>query len=109
MIIYSQKRSIRTLRKQLNYSQEYVAEQLDVTRQAVSKWEKDLTSPDTDNIIQLAKLLNSTVEYIASGKKENSGFNKNQKHKLSKKQKKIIIKLFIKINLIMKATPLSNK
>ena len=78
---------IRTLRKQLNYSQEYVAEQLDVTRQAVSKWEKDLTSPDTDNIIQLAKLLNSTVEYIASGKEENSVFNKNQKHKLSKKQK----------------------
>ena len=30
---------IRTLRKQLNYSQEYVAEQLDVTRQAVSKQE----------------------------------------------------------------------
>ena len=46
---------IRTLRKQLNYSQEYVAERLDVTRQAVSKWEKDLTSPDTDNIIQLAE------------------------------------------------------
>ena len=69
---------IRTLRKQLNYSQEYVAEQLDVTRQAVSKWEKDLTSPDTDNIIQLAKLLNSTVEYIASGKKENLEFTKNE-------------------------------
>ena len=61
---------IRTLRKQLNYSQEYVAEQLDVTRQAVSKWEKDLTSPDTDNIIQLAKLLNSTVEYFDKYSKE---------------------------------------
>ena len=91
---------IRTLRKQLNYSQEYVAEQLDVTRQAVSKWEKDLTSPDTDNIIQLAKLLNSTVEYIASGKKENFDFNRNEKHKLSKKQEKIII-LVISILLFL--------
>lgn len=84
---------IRTLRKQLNYSQEYIAEQLDVSRQAVSKWEKDLSSPDTDNIIQLAKLLNSTVEYIASGKKEyfDDNYTKNSKNKLSKKHKKIII------------------
>ena len=84
---------IRTLRKQLNYSQEYVAEQLEVTRQAVSKWEKDLTSPDTDNMIQLAQLLNSTVEYIASGKKDDKETNYNLKgnHNLSKKQKKIII------------------
>ncbi len=81
---------IRILRKQLNYSQEYVAEQLNVTRQAVSKWEKGLTSPDTDNIIQLAKLLNSTVEYIASGRNETID-SKISKNKLSKKQKNIIV------------------
>ena len=84
---------IRTLRKGLNYSQEYLAEQLNVSRQAVSKWEKDLTSPDTKNMIQLAQLLNSTVEYIASGKKESfdDNYTKNSKNKLSKKHKKIII------------------
>ena len=84
---------IRNLRKQLNYSQEYVAEQLDVTRQAVSKWEKDLSSPDTNNIIQLAQLLNSTVEYIASGKKDDieTNNNKKQNNKLTKKTKKIIV------------------
>ena len=83
---------IRTLRKQLNYSQEYVAEQLNVTRQAVSKWEKDISSPDTNNIIQLAQLLNSTVEYIASGNKDNIEMEaKKGKNKLSKKQKKIMI------------------
>ena len=93
---------IRTLRKQLNYSQEYVAEQLEVSRQAVSKWEKDLSSPDTNNIIQLAKLLNSTVEYIASGNKEELEVNytKNTKNKLSKKQKKIMI-LVISILLFL--------
>ena len=80
---------IRTLRKELNYSQEYIAEQLNVSRQTVSKWEK----PDTNNIIQLANLLNSTVEYIASGKKENTEevYNSKEKKKLSKKQKKNII------------------
>ena len=84
---------IRTLRKGLNYSQEYLAEQLNVSRQAVSKWEKDLTSPDTKNMIQLAQLLNSTVEYIASGKKDDTKINYEVKenNKLSKKQKKIIL------------------
>ena len=84
---------IRTLRKGLNYSQEYLAEQLNVSRQAVSKWEKDLTSPDTKNMIQLAQLLNSTVEYIASGKKDDTevNYSSKEKNKLSKKQKKMII------------------
>jgi len=84
---------IRTLRKQLNYSQEYVAEQLEVTRQAVSKWEKDISNPDTNNIIQLAQLLNTTVEYITSGKSDKTEveYNLKVKSKLSIKYKKIII------------------
>lgn len=84
---------IKALRKQLNYSQEYVAEQLEVTRQAVSKWEKDISSPDTKNLIQLAQLLNTTVEYIASGKSDKAEVDCNikGKSKLSIKHKKIII------------------
>lgn len=81
---------IKTLRKEMNLTQEYVAEQLNVSRQAVSKWEKDISNPDTNNIIQLAELLNSTVEYIASGKKDNTEIG--NKKKLSKKQK---IKIWI--------------
>ncbi len=59
---------ISELRKKHNYSQEYVAEQLDVSRQAVSKWEQDQTSPDTNNLIALAGLFNVSVEYLATGK-----------------------------------------
>ena len=59
---------INELRKKNNFSQEYVAEQLEVSRQAVSKWERDLSAPDTENLIKLADLLGSSVEYIASGK-----------------------------------------
>jgi transcriptional regulator with XRE-family HTH domain len=58
------------LRKQHNFSQEELAEKLGISRQAVSKWERAESSPDTDNLIKLAnlycisldKLLNISVE-----------------------------------------------
>ena len=59
---------IANLRKESGYSQEYIAEQLEVSRQAVSKWEKDMSSPDTGNLIKLAKLLNTSVQFLATGK-----------------------------------------
>ena len=58
---------INALRKERKLSQEFVAEQLNVSRQAVSKWENDLSSPDTDNLIALAALLETDVEYLATG------------------------------------------
>ncbi len=61
---------ISALRKEHGFSQEYVAEKLDVSRQAVSKWEQDLCAPDTYNLIALAGLFSVTVEYIAVGKEE---------------------------------------
>lgn len=61
---------INSLRKKKGYTQEYIAEQLRVTRQAVSKWEQDQTSPDTWNLIELAKLLETSVEYITLGEEE---------------------------------------
>ncbi len=61
---------ISELRRSFGYSQEYIAEQLQVSRQAVSKWEQDQSAPDTYNLIALAKLLNVTVEYLAVGKKQ---------------------------------------
>lgn len=59
---------ISELRKYNALSQEYVAERLGVTRQAVSKWETDLSAPDTYNLIALAELFGVSVEYIATGK-----------------------------------------
>ena len=44
------------LRKKRGYSQEQLAEKLGVSRQAVSKWERAEASPDTDNLIALAKI-----------------------------------------------------
>ena len=55
---------LQTLRKTAGLSQEQLAEQLGVTRQAVSKWETGEGKPDIDNLLPLAKLLHTTVDYL---------------------------------------------
>lgn len=60
---------ITDLRKGKNLSQGQLASLLDVSRQAVSKWENDTASPDTLRLIQLADVLDTDVEYLATGKK----------------------------------------
>lgn len=78
-------------RKRNNLSQEYIAEKLEVSRQAVSKWERDLTNPDTGNLIKLAELLNVSVEYLATGKTEPpSCTEKPQKPQFHTKKKQIL-------------------
>lgn len=55
---------LQTLRKAAGLSQEALAEQLNVTRQAVSKWETGEGKPDIDNLLPLARLLHTTVDYL---------------------------------------------
>lgn len=59
---------IADLRKQRNLSQGDLAKAVSVSRQAVSKWENDQTSPDTIRLIQLADILDTEVEYLATGR-----------------------------------------
>lgn len=54
------------LRKKSNYSQEELADKIGVSRQAVSKWERAEASPDTDNLILLAKLYNVSLDELLS-------------------------------------------
>jgi transcriptional regulator with XRE-family HTH domain len=58
------------LRKKNNLSQEELAEKLGVSRQAVSKWERSEASPDTDNLIGLAKIYGLSLDELIYGKKE---------------------------------------
>lgn len=58
---------ITTLRKEKNISQTELANLLNVSRQAVSKWEQGQSSPDTNKLIQLAEILGTEVEYLATG------------------------------------------
>ncbi|MCL2254653.1 MAG: helix-turn-helix domain-containing protein [Lachnospiraceae bacterium] len=52
------------LRKSYNYSQEALAEKLGISRQAVSKWERAEASPDTDNLILLARLYGISLDEL---------------------------------------------
>ena len=58
---------ITALRKEKSISQSELAKRLNVSRQAVSKWEQGTSSPDTDRLIQLAEILGTEVEYLATG------------------------------------------
>ena len=58
------------LRKQKGLSQEELAEKLGVSRQAVSKWERSEASPDTDNLIALAKIYDLTLDELIYGKND---------------------------------------
>ena len=53
---------LQKLRKENGYSQEELADKLGISRQAVSKWERAESSPDTDNLIILAKLYNVSLD-----------------------------------------------
>lgn len=52
------------LRKSNGMSQENLAEKLDVSRQAISRWESGAAMPDANNILQLSKLFDVTTDYL---------------------------------------------
>jgi len=61
---------IRELRVKQGLSQEALAAHLGVSRQAVSKWEKNLSYPDTENLLALAALLGVSSDELAGIKQE---------------------------------------
>ena len=54
--------ALKTYRVSCKMTQEFVAERLGVSRQAVSKWENGTSDPSTSNLIAIAKLYGVTVE-----------------------------------------------
>ena len=70
------------LRKAKNLSQEEVAEKLNVTRQTVSKWETNQSTPDFDKIVPLCELFEIGTEELLTGKKaEKTSYQEEQKEK----------------------------
>ena len=60
---------IMELRKMQNLSQGQLAEAMEVSRQAVSKWENDLSAPDSMKMIRLAEVLDTDIEYLSTGRR----------------------------------------
>lgn len=58
--------TIKAYRMERNMTQEFVAESLGVSRQAVSKWEMGTSDPSTSNLLALAKLYGVSAEELLS-------------------------------------------
>ena len=59
------------LRKEKGWSQEDFAEKLDVSRQAISRWENGTALPDAQNLLRISKLFNVTADYLLNDDYEN--------------------------------------
>ncbi len=59
--------TIREYRSRCKMTQEFVAESLGVSRQAVSKWESGASDPSTSNLFALAKLFGVSAEELLKG------------------------------------------
>ena len=55
---------LQSLRQRAGMSQDALAERLDVSRQAVSRWERDETMPETDKVVALADIFGVTTDYL---------------------------------------------
>lgn len=52
------------LRKENNYTQEQLADILGVSRQSISKWESDISYPETDKLVKLGELYDCSMDYL---------------------------------------------
>lgn len=95
VILMSIGERIVQLRNDKGVSQGQLAQILGVSRQAISKWENDQSSPDTLHLIKLADALDTEVEYLATGRKpvyEEAPIVVNMVHKVDKVVEKVVEK-----------------
>ena len=81
------------LRKAKNLTQDDVAEKLNVSRQTVSKWETDQSTPDFDKIVPLCELFEIGVDELLTGKKpveEKKQENVLPKQEVKEKSAKVV-------------------
>ena len=68
---------IKEQRKKLGYTQEALAERMDVSRQAVAKWEKNLSAPTAEKLIALSNLFGPSLDDMTSLKAKTARRNNN--------------------------------
>ena len=85
---------IYELRKSKNWSQEYVADKIGVSRQAVSRWELDESVPDIENLSAISSLFSISIDKLINPQSENgknSSFVNDDVQKTIKKKMKMSI------------------
>ena len=71
------KDKIQQLRKNKSLSQERLAEELNISRQAVAKWENGETTPDINNLVQISDLFNISLDRLLKDDNCINIFNNN--------------------------------
>ena len=85
------KDKIVNLRKKNNLSQEALAEKLNMSRQAISKWESGNSYPDMNTMIRVCEVLNCTLEELLDDNAiGNNNFEKQNKININKYLKEIL-------------------
>lgn len=74
---------LQKLRKEKKYSQEELADMLDVTRQSVSKWESGQTYPEMDKLLAICKIFGCTLEELTNDTIKLNEFAGEKKSKVS--------------------------
>ncbi|MGN4157023.1 helix-turn-helix domain-containing protein [Staphylococcus auricularis] len=60
--------NIRKYRKEMDFTQEGLAEQLNTTRQTISKWEQGTLEPDVQTLVKLSELFHVSLDQLITGK-----------------------------------------
>ena len=97
---------IKELRKEKRLTQEQLAEKLNVSRQAISRWEVGTAVPSTDNLKVLSELYGVTVDYLLNDdtvpiSKEREPISVNESHK--PKTRKFMMLLLFAVDAIVVA------
>lgn len=80
-------KNLSAIRKQHGMTQQELAEKLDVSRQAVSRWEQNVSEPSTENLIRLGTLFGVSVDFlIGNERQESSAANHEQRRDLVRKK-----------------------
>lgn len=64
--------TLRDIRIEKGYSQAAIAEKLNISRQAISRWENGYSYPDLDNLKLLSQIYNIPVDVLLEGKTHNA-------------------------------------
>ena len=100
--------NIKNRREELKLSQEYVADQLGVSRQAVSKWETGMSEPTASNLIRLAEVFEMNLSELVDSHEKHKEQSTYEKKQNGKKPNLILRANLIKIAIIAQVAFLFN-
>lgn len=96
-------------RKDLNYTQEQLADILGVSRQSISKWESDIAYPETEKLIELGKIFDCSMDYllkediVEKGETQTSIFSEISKKAITPENKEKSKKILKIVGIILGA------